>query len=140
MAIFGKIDLFECIAAIQTFTLPSDEEWSKEQRVDPDWAPYIKYIEKRELPSDDKIASEILHDINNYALKGEHKILCRVTRISPEDEVKTARRVVPSCWRKLICAEYHDSLWQGAHMGRDKTYDKIKEVYFFKNMNRYVDL
>jgi transposase InsO family protein len=140
LAKYGRMHEFELLAAIQTFTLPSDEEWAREQRQDPDWAPYIKYIESRELPQDDKLASEILHDIENYALKGEQKILCRVTKISPQDEVKTARRVVPSIWRKLICAEYHDSLWQGAHMGRDKTYEKIKEVYFFKNMNRYVDL
>jgi len=34
----------------------------------------------------------------------------------------------------------HDSMWSGGHLGRDKTIDKIKDIFYFKNLHRYVDL
>ena len=140
LAHYGKIEEFEFIAAMEVTKLPTEDDWVKEQRKDPDWDPMITWLEKKTLPSDDNVAKQILREASNYALVGDNKILCRVTQQKPDDKVETARRVVPSCWRRLFCAEYHDSLWRGAHMGRDKTYEKISSLYYFKNMARYIEL
>jgi transposase InsO family protein len=140
LATYGRIQFEELGASLDSFELPNDKEWATAQRQDRKWAPYIKYLEDKTLPKVDKIAKKVLQEIDNYALQGDHKILMRVTQIDPKDNFKTARRVVPAQWRKLICAEYHDSILLGSHMGRDKTYDKVRQHYYFKNMQKYIDL
>jgi len=48
------------------------------------------------------------------------------------------RRVVPNVFKKLICSAYHDTIWSGAHLGRDKTYEKIKRKFFWYKMKEFI--
>ena len=40
----------------------------------------------------------------------------------------------------MILTECHDSLWSGGHLGRDKTLDKIRSLYYFPRMDTFVDI
>jgi hypothetical protein len=132
----------EITAAFATnLALPNDKEWAEEQRKDPELYPIIRWLEKEELPEEKVLSKEILKSAKQYALDlDKHNILMRVTAIKKGSNVKIARRVVPSNWRKLILSEYHDSIWVGSHMGVRKTYERIKEKFFFKNMEKYITL
>src|ERR1051325_4559866 len=35
---------------------------------------------------------------------------------------------------------YHDSMYLGAHGGRDKTFNNLSQTFWFKNMNDYINL
>jgi len=138
LADIGKMYDFEICAAVDLLTLPSDKEWAAVQRLDPDWYPLIRWIDKGDLPQEDKRALEVLTQATHFVLYGENDILMRKSKID-EDENETLRKVVPSIWRKLILTQYHDAMFKGAHAGRDKTLENVKSHFFFKNMAKYVD-
>src|SRR4029078_11332505 len=102
--------------SIQKLALPNDVEWAKEQRKDKHLNAVIRWIEEGTLPDDDKWAKKIASSAELYTTKSESGILYRVSKVDPEDSDVTYRRCVPKTWRKLILAEFHDSLWSGAHL------------------------
>ena len=120
------------------FSLPSDEDLAKYQRKDPVLLPQIKWLEEGTLPIDDSIATRIVIQGEHLVLSGPHNMLCKL--ITRKDETSpSARRIVPQSLMKLICASYHDTIWMGAHLGRDKTIDKIKRTYFWEGMDQFID-
>jgi len=110
---------FEIMSSISEFVCPSS-------------------VQRLTLPDDDKRAKEILSKASSFAIKPENKILYRVTKLNPDDSDVSYRRCVPLIWRKLILAEFHDSLWSGGHLGRNKTYEAIRQKFYFENMAHYV--
>jgi hypothetical protein len=138
--IIACVHEYSCPTSVQRLTLPNDEKWAIEQRNDENLNQIITYIEGGTLPDDDKRAKDILSEINLYAIKPENKILYRVSKLNPDDSDVTYRRCVPATWRKLILAEFHDSMWSGGHLGRNKTYEAVRSKYYFENMARYVDV
>jgi transposase InsO family protein len=135
----SMLDMYELIGGVDILSLPTDKEWADAQRKDTEWYPFVRWIEKAELPDDEKLASEILGQAKLFALYGEHKLLVRIAKLGEEDPTSTVRKVVPSCWRKLILTQYHDSMFQGTHAGVDKTYRNVSSKYYFKNLAKYVD-
>ena len=119
--------------------LPKDPEWSLEQRKDPFLQPYFAWLENSGLPGDNKKAKELLKDIANFALVGEHKVLVR-TLTDPSKPVVNVKRVVPDSLKKAVLSLYHDSVWSGAHLGREKTYNRISRDFFWLGMRAYVNL
>jgi Integrase zinc binding domain/Integrase core domain len=119
--------------------LPEDTEWAKQQREDPEWYPLIRWIEKGELPAEDEMALSILKNAHKYALEGKHNILVKVSKVDEEDDVETIRQIVPTQLRKLVVSQYHDSIYQGAHVGRDKCLSNLQRKYYFLNMKKYVE-
>ncbi len=73
---------------------------------------------------------------SSFKINPTNNILYRVDKINPNDNTNSYRRAVPKNMRKLILSEFHDSLWSGAHLG--KTYDSIREKFYFTNMFEYV--
>jgi len=126
----------ELILSLSELHIPEDQDWAKAQREDPWYMYTIRWIETGELPDNDKQASWILSNAPSYAIGEGSGILLKTTTIN-DNERKTLR-CVPQKWRKLICALVHDSNWVAAHMGRDKTYLKMKERFYFPNMKEYV--
>jgi transposase InsO family protein len=131
---------YSCVTSVQKLTLPNDEEWVQEQRKDTKLNQIIVFIEENRLPDDDKIAKEILSDASLYAIRPENRILYRVSKLDPEEKEVSYRRCVPITWRKLILSEFHDSLWSGGHLGRDKTYEAVRRKFYFENMSYYVKI
>ena len=61
--------------------IPSDKEFAKEQQLDPKINPIIRYLEKRELPEDDKLAKQVLQWGKHVVLHSKHKILCVISKM-----------------------------------------------------------
>ncbi len=128
------------IAAAETLSLPSDEEWVAEQARDPELAPIIRWIEKNELPTTETLARNIVRDAADYVIDEETKVLYKVhsEKGNKSKTVQVRRRAVPQSLRKIILSFYHDCSWVGAHMGRDKTYEKVAKNFHFPDMYRYI--
>ena len=90
------------------------------------------------LPQNDKIAVRVVIDSAHYALSGNHEILMRMSKVKLNSSEISLRRVVPKVFKKLICSAYHDTIWSGAHLGRDKTYEKIKRKFFWYKMKEFI--
>jgi hypothetical protein len=119
------------------YALPTDDEWLKEVIEDEYFGAMYEYILNNRLPpmkdGNDKLAEEILRTSHSYVIHKENKLLYHRSTDS-----KLAL-CTPLIFRKVVLGECHDSLWSGGHMGRDKTYDKVRDKYYFKNMSQYVD-
>ena len=131
---------YNCVTNIQRLTLPNDEEWAIEQRNDEEWFGIITWIESGKLPSDNSKAREIALKADSFVIKPENNILYRRSKINETSSDFIYRRCVPKNYRKLVLAEFHDSMWSGAHLGRDKTYQKIRENFYFTNMFSFVSI
>ena len=140
LANLGTIDLVEVVAGNFITVLPSDDEWAKEQHKDSQLYPLIRYLEHAELPEDDEYALTIIKKADKFVLQGEYKILAIVNKVEQDDTIETVQKVVLATWRRLIMSQYHDSMFKGAHSGRDKTLQKIKANFYFYNLADYVDL
>jgi transposase InsO family protein len=139
LAELGTLKMYEIVAGVDILSLPSDNLWAKMQREDPDWYPIIRWIEKGDLPDDDTLAKQILTDAPHYSLWGDQSILVRRSKLKEGDPIQTLRKVVPSCWKRLMLTQFHDSMFKGTHAGRDKTYFNLSSAYYFKDMAKYVD-
>jgi transposase InsO family protein len=116
------------------YSLPTDTEWAVAQREDPDLNMYIRYIQSKELPDSNEIALEVLKKGKNYFINDKEGILFHQSKDG------MLKKCVPKQFRQLLLEEYHDSMWSGGHLGRDKTINKIKENFYFRNLHSYVDL
>src|SRR3954451_22281560 len=120
-----------------TAALPTDIQLAQEQAKDEDLVPLIRYLVKGELPSDKAIATNIMKQAELYALKGTDNLLVKLkkTRISG---YISYRQVVPKSLQQLVVSSYHDAVWMLAHLGRDKTYERISRRYYWNNMHSFV--
>lgn len=121
----------------------TNEDWLREIKIDRDYAPMYNYLKNNVLPPDiieasgkivDEEALRIMRESSRYFISKKDDLLY-FSLVS--DKIV---RCVPRTYRRLILEECHDSLWRGAHLGRDKTLAKIQENYVFKNMTEYVDV
>src|SRR5271166_1655438 len=133
---FLTIDAYEAVCGINILSLPEDSEWTEEQFKDKFCCPFIRLLKSNELPDDNTIALSILRESSNYTLRDD--VLFKITNES--NDISIMCKVVPSTWRKMITMKYHDSMYRGAHAGRDKTLTSLSEVFYFANMADYVAL
>jgi hypothetical protein len=127
------------------YSLPTNFEYIKGYKEDEFFSGYYNYIKDKKLPpsrienniKNDTVALDILRHSHQYLIGKEDGKLyyCPSPKLNPDKLVLC----IPSKFRKLILQECHDSLWAGAHMGRDKTIDKIQDKYYFKDMIKYVE-
>ena len=127
-------------AASEILALPSDKDWLEEEKKDPELVPIRRWIEHSELPATNELAKTIVRESQHYVINQESQLLERVSsrKNVAGEEIKISRRTVPQSLRKIVLALYHDSSWNGAHMGRDKTYERISRDFYFSDMYRYV--
>jgi hypothetical protein len=123
------------------YSLPSNKEWRDEINKDPDFGPMFEYIVTGRLPSkneskkgahQDDEALNILRTSNSYFVDSEGILFHKY-------KGNSILKCVPRKFRRLILAECRDSIWAGAHFGRDKTLQKILSKYYFKRIRDYVD-
>ena len=54
------------------------------------------------------------------------------------DHNENMRLCVPETLRLEVVKEAHDLLYEGAHSGRDRTYNRLARKYYWKNMAKDV--
>lgn len=132
----------EVHAIVETSSLLSNTDKRKElslaQQRDPEYGPLIKYLTKGEIPSDTKKANKIVAE-SKY-MEVENDILYHIWY--PQDrrlkELIVRQVALPSAWKEKALHECHDSNLTGGHFGFFKTYNKIRERYFWPN--QYTDV
>lgn len=102
------------------------DDLHRQQRLDPLLKPICDFLEKGNLPTDDKQARDILLKSSFYSLHEN-----RLYFIDPRTH--TPRLAVPKTLIKEILFHFHDSLFSG-HLGFSKTFGKLKERFHWPNM------
>ncbi len=121
------------------YSLPSVEEWCVAQKEDVYFGPYVAWILEKRLPLDKYLALEIARLADHYALDSQG-ILVYSSSLIKDNINLSFRKCVPAKFRKIILSECHDSLWSGGHLGRDKTLDKVRSLYYFPRMDQFINL
>ena len=103
------------------------------QRRDPPLADIINYLETERLPNDGTAAKALLHTIEDYFLDPDG-VLCHIY-IPRNRRMATPKTqlVVPTPLRHEILIGGHDHPTAG-HLGVNKTYDKLRDRYFWPKM------
>lgn len=96
------------------------------QRSDKDLCEIITLLQKDKV----ELSVSEKHFVKDYELD-RGKLFRRVT----EDGTMQLRYVLPKSMRKAICVEFHNL---SGHFGLDRTIAKIRKVYWFLGMRRYV--
>ena len=126
-------------------TLPDEQKLAEEQEKDNYFGPIVRYFKRGELPDDDRFAREVVLESENYCIESKSNLLLRISNIKEFDENDGNRLLVcvPKSYKVQVLTRCHDLPAGGAHMGRFKTYDRIKRLYYWKNMrddiNRWVN-
>lgn len=110
----------------------------QEQRSDPQLIPIIQFLESGTLPSDNIRASTIQKDAEHYILL--ERVLHKIWPIGiqkPQLGSAEVRPVIPTSLRSFILRSFHDSPITG-HLGEAKTYDRIRNRYYWLGMHRDV--
>jgi hypothetical protein len=125
------------------FSWPTDEEFIEAYKIDNEFSNIYIYIKENKVPQasivngvkNDTIALNILRKAHLFLIGEDGKLYYYSDKKNNPNKLVLC---VPQKYTKLILEETHDSLWAGAHMGRDKTLDKIRDKYYFSNMKNYV--
>jgi len=129
-------DCYETIMSLSFDPIPDDKSWAEAQKSD-DWYKHmIRWIETGDLPIDNVKAKWVLVNSPHFSIDPITGILLRNSLNNSSTQL---RRCVPKQWRKLITSICHDSKWVGAHMGRDKTIQRVSERFYFPNLSEYIE-
>ncbi|UYV66796.1 hypothetical protein LAZ67_4002874, partial [Cordylochernes scorpioides] len=108
------------------FTITLEEQIMMIQHSDPELRDLIQIFRKD--PCDRKVGEQ--NRINDYSYKGG-RLFCMVKN----GEEERALYVIPKSMRKSLVVKFHDLM---GHFAVDRTVNKIKELYWFPSMKRYV--
>ena len=108
------------------------------QRRDPDLWEIIDYLESERLPADNARAKRILLSEDIYFL-GAHDLLYHLDLSEKRGrKERHAQLVLPSPLRYEVLVNAHDDL-TGGHLGVFKTYEKLRDRYYWKGMYKDVE-
>jgi hypothetical protein len=107
---------------------------SDAQRADPELRGYIDYLMKEKLPTDGDRARKIV-GMSRF-LEVEEGILYYLWEPAGGRHKQILRRqiAIPESYRHDVLKECHDSCLTGGHLGIAKTYLKMTERYWWKDM------
>jgi hypothetical protein len=139
-----------CIDAIEeeiclnqlNFSWPSDKEIIDALMTDETFGHIYNYIKSNKVPEativngvkNDKLALEVLRTAHLYLIGDDGKLYHYADKKNKPNKLMLC---IPKKYIRLVLEECHDSVWAGAHMGRDKTLDKVKDKYYFNKMKEY---
>ena len=103
------------------------------QRRDPPLADIINYLETDSLPNDNAAAKALLHVIDDYFLDPDGILYHIYVPKSRRVATPKTQLVVPMPLRQEILIGGHDHPTAG-HLGVNKTYDKLRDRYFWPKM------
>ncbi|UYV75780.1 hypothetical protein LAZ67_13001327, partial [Cordylochernes scorpioides] len=107
-------------------TITLEEQILMIQHSDPELRDLIQIFRKD--PCDRTVGEQ--NRINDYSYKGG-----RLFRMVKNGEEERALYVIPKSMRKSLVVKFHDLM---GHFATDRTVNKIKELYWFPSMKRYV--
>lgn len=108
------------------------------QRKDPSIMEIIEYLETTQLPSNQNRARQILLAEDIYFLD-EFGLLYRLdTTAKRASKSRHAQLVIPPPLRYEVLVNAHDDL-VGGHFGVYKTYEKLRDRFYWKGMYKDVD-
>ena len=108
----------------------------KEQKECPEIGPIYEYIKTGNIPENSKFTASFLDSSDQFGIRDNvliHMYRPRTKNIKAYKPVIT-QTVVPKSLRKTLLSEYHDSLIGGGHQGFDRTYEAIKNKYYWPRM------
>ncbi|UYV78553.1 hypothetical protein LAZ67_16001984 [Cordylochernes scorpioides] len=108
------------------FAITLEEQIFMIQHSDPELRDLIQIFRKD--PCDRTVGEQ--NRINDYSYKGG-----RLFRMVKNGEEERALYVIPKSMRKSLVVKFHDLM---GHFATDRTVNKIKELYWFPSMKRYV--
>ena len=104
------------------------------QRRDPALADIIDYLEHDILPTHNQSAKALVHTIDDYYLD-QDGLLCHIwTPVKGRLTTPRSQLVVRTALRHEILPSVHDSPLGGGHLGVHKTYEKVRERYYWRGL------
>ena len=108
------------------------------QRRDPDLSQMIDFIESDVLPIDDHCARKILLTSNSFYVGRDGLLYHLDSNQKLSDRHSFSQLVVPPPMRFEVLSNVHDHV-SGAHFGVHKTFNKVKQRYWWKGMFKDVE-
>jgi len=125
---------YDQASGVNTITdLTEDTDIRLLQRQCPDFRPVFDYMEREQLPADDKAARKLILESENFV--NENGILYHT--FSPRrkrlDQIKPVvqQLCVPKTVRERLLKSYHD---EQCHIGQERLYSSLKLKYWFPLM------
>jgi hypothetical protein len=106
----------------------------------PDLRPILDYLENGSLPLDQKAATKLAAESQQYVVNDNilYHFLPIRTKTVPRPLRYQKQLAVPTPLRQDIINSYHDAPG-GSHFGFDKTYSSIRLKYYWPNMYRDIE-
>ena len=110
-----------------------------DQRIDKFSKPIIEYLESNTLPIDNRIARNLLLEVDQYFMyDGVLYHIWHTPRTSKVPERNIVQLYIPISCIDSVLYHCHDQVLS-AHFGFHRTYSKIRQRYFWKFMYRDID-
>ena len=109
----------------------------KSQRQDAFYAPLIQYLESNHLPANNKKQRTIIAECENYILFND--LLYHLTMPSNKVAIHKIALCIPRDLSHKIFGLYHSGLLT-SHQGLTKTFYKIRQDFYIKNLYKYLYL
>ena len=136
----SRIKYGKTVCVITTRDLSNLTDLAQKQREDGDLQMLIDFITEEKLPDDDRKARQIMLSSQNFEIN-DHNELEHIAkkRIGGSEQYEYIRHlVIPKSMRAEVLTACHDDQ-TGSHFGIDKTYQTIRDRYFWKGMFRDVE-
>ena len=101
-----------------------------EQLKDVFTAAMIKYKLENIIPEEEKLKTKVLTQSEHFTV--ENDLLCHLLHQRGKSVMK--RIVLPHSMIATVMEEYHDTCISGGHLGFHKTYEKVRERFYWENM------
>ncbi|KAK7588127.1 hypothetical protein V9T40_005372 [Parthenolecanium corni] len=111
------------------------ENLSQKQKTDKFWKLMITYLKYKNLNLSKRLKKQLKYNSNLFALN-DHGVLFKKKRI--DSDISTAVPVIPNDLIPIILKLFHDSPHEGGHLGFTKTYNKIKEKFYFRDIKNTI--
>jgi hypothetical protein len=116
------------------------EKNSDLQKQCPYFGPIYEFLKNGTLPADKKRAHAIPYESNQYEIINDtlyHFFQPRAKKKTYKNEL-IKQIALPETLRQDLLLSYHDSKAGGGHLGIKRTYEAIKQKYYFKGMYNFI--
>ena len=130
----------DAVPVPETIMQINDVDLPALQQSCPEIGPIYRYHLDGTLPDDKTVQQSLVAHAKEYGLRSDvlHHIHEKRSRHKDRDDVAIHQIVIPKILRPSILSEYHDSI-MGGHQGFTRTYECIKQKYFWPRMYSDID-
>ncbi|KAK3106454.1 hypothetical protein FSP39_020404 [Pinctada imbricata] len=107
------------------------------QHMDIRLKPLLTYLQEDKLPSEQKLARQIILESSDYIIIDELLFHSRVSKTKRASTLSAYQFVLPESLHLSVVKFCHESTL-GSHGGIQDTIDKMKDRFFFKGMASYI--